>query len=90
MKKTIRDYDYTPYLGTNYKETQTIPNHIPTFISNHSSWLDVEILITYYQLAFAAKKSLRKVPVFGVLCAYLGCIFISRGGTEEQRNKIIE
>lgn len=85
-RQVFRDYDYTPYLGPNYKETQRDPNYIPTFICNHTSMLDVEVLIKYYYLAFAAKKSLRKVPVFGLICTYLGCIFISRGASEEKRN----
>jgi 1-acyl-sn-glycerol-3-phosphate acyltransferase len=30
--------------------------------------MDVMMLIIHYAPAFAAKKSLRKVPVFGLLC----------------------
>jgi hypothetical protein len=76
------DYSYEAYLGPDYKD-QPIPEHIPTYVSNHTSWLDVEVLIKNFTPAFAAKESLRNVPVFGLLCEYLGCIFISRGGTEE-------
>ncbi|CDW83074.1 acyltransferase family protein [Stylonychia lemnae] len=83
------DYSYEAYLGPNYKSDPQ-PNHMPTFVCNHTSWMDVMMLIIHYAPAFAAKKSLRKVPVFGVLCQYLGCIFISRGATEDQRNRIID
>lgn len=61
------DYDYSPYLGPDYKAEPT-PNHVPTFVCNHTSWMDVIILIIHYAPAFAAKKSLRKVPIFGLLC----------------------
>jgi len=91
IKKTDKtDYDYSYYLGTDYKQTQTIPKNIPTYVCNHTAWTDVEILITQFDLAFAAKKSLRKVPVFGLLCTYLGCIFVSRGGSEEEKEKIFK
>lgn len=66
--KIVRnDYNYEPFLGPDYKN-DPIPEHIPTFVSNHASWLDIMVLIIYYAPAFAAKKSLRKVPVFGLLC----------------------
>jgi lysophosphatidylcholine acyltransferase / lyso-PAF acetyltransferase len=43
---------------------------------------------------FATKKSIRKAPVIGVTCIMLGCIFISRGASEEKRiqtiNQLIE
>lgn len=61
------DYNYESYLGPDYKNIP-IPKNIPTYISNHTSWLDVEILIRYFGPAFAAKKSLKKVPVFGLVC----------------------
>jgi hypothetical protein len=43
--KVIKDYDYTTYLGPNYKETTKEPKFISTYISNHTSWLDIMILI---------------------------------------------
>lgn len=90
LKKVDRnDYNYESYLGPNYKNEPT-PSYVPTFVCNHTSWLDVIILIVHYAPAFAAKKSLKNVPIFGLLCQYLGCIFISRGATEEKRNKIID
>jgi hypothetical protein len=61
------DYDYSSFLGPDYKD-EPLPPVIPTYVCNHASWLDVANLITYYAPAFVAKKSLRKVPVFGLLC----------------------
>lgn len=62
------DFDYSEYLGPDYKKTQTIPKNIATYISNHSSWTDIIIFLNQYQTAFAAKKELKKIPVFGLLC----------------------
>jgi 1-acyl-sn-glycerol-3-phosphate acyltransferase len=84
------DFDYSPYLGPNYKETARPPQHLSTLVSNHSGWLDVPILISHFKAAFASKKTFRKVPIFGLIVEALGCIFISRGASQEKRNKIVE
>ncbi len=84
------DVDYSEYLGPNYKQ-EKLPNHISTLISNHVSWSDIfNIVLHFSPVAFAAKQELYKVPVMGLFTACLGCIFISRGGTEEERNFNIE
>lgn len=84
------DFDYTPYLGPNYNETTNPPKHVSTIVSNHSSWLDVPILIWHFRAAFASKKTFRKLPIFGLIVQALGCIFISRGATQEKRDKVVE
>jgi 1-acyl-sn-glycerol-3-phosphate acyltransferase len=43
-------------------------------------------MIAYNRPAFTPKKALIKKPVLGLLTEALGCIFIARGGTEEERN----
>lgn len=91
--RTVRkkvDFDYSPYLGPDYKETQVPPNYISTIVSNHSSWLDVPILISHFQAAFVAKKTLRKIPIFGLIVQALGCIFVSRDASNENRNKQVQ
>jgi len=84
------DYDYSSFLGPNYKDTCVPPKYLSTFVSNHTSWLDVIVIISQFRPAFAAKKTLKKVPLFGVITQSLGCLFISRGASADQRNKIIE
>lgn len=34
------DFDYSQYLGPDYKEKQVLPKHISTIVSNHSAWID--------------------------------------------------
>jgi 1-acyl-sn-glycerol-3-phosphate acyltransferase len=41
----VRDYDYTYFLGPNYKETTAYPKYFSTYVSNHTSWLDIILLI---------------------------------------------
>jgi hypothetical protein len=89
-KRISMDYDYSPFLGPNYQDTCVPPKYVSTYVSNHSSWLDVPILISHFRPAFASKKTFRSVPIFGILVEALGCIFISRGATLEKRNKIVE
>jgi hypothetical protein len=81
-----REYDYTYFLGPNYKETTAYPKYYSTYVSNHTSWLDIIFLISYIRPAFTPKAVLRKIPIFGVIVQALGCIFIARGGNEEERN----
>lgn len=58
------------------------------------SWVDIYVLLANYAPAFAAKKELQGIPVFGDICEYMGCLFITREGSEEKRlnniNKIEE
>ena len=85
-----RDYDYSYFLGPNYKERTVYPKHFSTYVSNHTSWLDIILMVSYIKPAFTPKSVLKKIPVVGLLVMALGCITISRGGTEEERNKIVD
>lgn len=89
-QRKIVDYDYTSFLGPNYLDTQIEPKHVSTYVSNHSAWLDVSILISHFSVAFASKKTFKKFPIFGLIVQALGCIFISRGASQEKRDKIVK
>ncbi len=84
-RKNKVDFDYTPYLGAQYMEKTAEPKYISTYVSNHSSWLDVPILIANLKTAFASKGSFKTTPIFGIIVQSLGCLFISRGGTAEEK-----
>lgn len=90
MTRKVVEFDYSPYLGPDYKELQTEPKYVSTYVSNHTSLIDIPLLISYYKPAFASKNALKKIPMMGLLVQALGCIFISRGGTVEERNQIVE
>ena len=47
-------------------------------------------MIACFRPAFAAKTELINVPIFGYVCAALGCIFIARGGSQQERDQIVE
>lgn len=82
-------YDYSKYLGPDYLKTQKFPKHISTYVSNHVSWTDIIVFLHVNQPAFASKAELRKIPVFGLLCEALGCIFIERGGSKDEKEAVI-
>lgn len=81
VKRVTILVDYSEYLGPDYKKNQVVPKHISTYVSNHVSWADIIVHISQFQPAFAAKIELKKVPVFGLLCKAIGCIFIARGAS---------
>jgi Acyltransferase len=88
--RTEVDFDYSEYLGVGYKANTIGPKYISTYVANHTGWADIVAMICYFRPAFAAKKALKKVPLIGLLTSALGCIFISRGGTIDERNRIVE
>ncbi len=59
-------------------------------MSNHVSWTDIIVFLNINQPAFAAKRELKDIPVFGLLCQALGCIFIAREGSLDARNQVID
>ena len=84
------DFDYSYYLGKDYKETQQLPKRISTLVSTHASWYDPLALQPYFGCGFAVKKELKNVCIAGTIAQALGCIFISRGGTPEELQKVVE
>ena len=74
----LTHFDYSQYLGQKKADT---PKHVSTYVSNHQSWMDIVSVLSILTPAFAAKKVLAKIPVFGLLCKAIGCIFIPRGAS---------
>ena len=61
------------------------PNETYIFISNHTSYLDIPILLiaiprTFF---FIAKRELIKIPLFGWMMYFLGMIFIDRSNRQK-------
>lgn len=75
-------------------ETIGVPSAArPTlFVSNHSSYLDIEILGSVLEASFIAKSDVRKWPVFGWLAKLQRSVFVDRRPrtTHHQRNAIAE
>jgi len=64
-KKT--EFDYSAYLGPGDGETAIVPKYLSTYVSNHTSWMDIPVLIVNLKCAFASKSTLKNIPIFGIL-----------------------
>jgi 1-acyl-sn-glycerol-3-phosphate acyltransferase len=48
-------------------------------VSNHVSWLDIQLVLSVWHVRFVAKSEVRDWPVIGWLSAKAGTLFIERG-----------
>ena len=58
------DYDYSKYLGPDYKETQQKTN-VKLIVTNHSSYLDTPLLNMVFAPSFCPTLGFKNVPIFG-------------------------
>ena len=60
--------------------------------ANHQSQLDIYVLYGYLNIPFkwAMKKELRRVPILGLACEFMGHIFIDRAKTDAARGALSE
>lgn len=79
------DFDYTPYLGPNYKDTQPVIKRVSTIICNHVSWIDTQNLYQFFKLAFTLDIGFKNAPLMSNLGNIVDSIYLPRGGTEEKK-----
>jgi 1-acyl-sn-glycerol-3-phosphate acyltransferase len=67
--------------GVRVRVKGTVPQHGPRVmaVSNHVSWLDVQVLHSVWNVRFVAKSEIRHWPFIGWLSARTGTLFIERG-----------
>ena len=82
------DFDYTKYLGPDYKKKNEGKN-ASTIVANHMSWMDAFILTLIYQPSFCPMDGLRKTPGVGTVAQALNCVFIPRGSDAAVREKTL-
>lgn len=49
------------------------------FVANHTSWLDIIVMLASHPVRFVAKKEIKAWPFLGRLCSNAGTLFIQRG-----------
>jgi len=57
------------------------PPHL--FVANHTSWLDILVIQTQFDVVFVAKQDVHKWPAFGWIAERLGTVFVSRRQSQE-------
>lgn len=83
------DYDYSYYLGPDYKKTQKLPQNVSTIVMNHQSWIDNIIAVVLFHPAFMIKAEVLKVPFVGEVLAGLKCQYVERFATKEFREQAV-
>ena len=53
-------------------------------VANHQSMVDIPVLHGFIglRIKWVIKQELRKIPVFGTACHFLGCVFVDRSNHE--------
>ncbi|CAI2373035.1 unnamed protein product [Moneuplotes crassus] len=85
------DYDYSKWLGKDYKNTQESKrDYAVSSTSNHSAWTDLFIvLIIQRGASFVSKEEIKSVPLFGRVGKALNTIFFERGSSKENKEKVL-
>ena len=84
----VREFDYSYYLGEDYKQTSTLPGQPSTVVCNHQSSFDNFVLTSRHKLNFLADWWTSKVPIIGKLYTAGGCLWVKLSGTEEERAQV--
>jgi 1-acyl-sn-glycerol-3-phosphate acyltransferase len=85
VKKENIQYDYSDYLGSNYDRgnDSTI---ISTYIANHTSWLDVLVLINEITPSFISKSDVKSYPLIGYIGTCLRNLWVDRSDKNNRAN----
>ena len=78
--------DYSEYLGPDWKAEW---DGAPTYISNHTSWLDIMYMVTHLFPGFVAKSAVKDTPLVGHLATILGSVYINRVGDSKDSKKLV-
>ena len=84
------DYDYTEYLGPDYKNDPKKSPFVSTIVSNHISWMDSIIMARVFSPSFTAKVELKTAPLLGTLGKCLNNIWMPRGRSDEAKKEALE
>jgi len=84
------DYDYTEYLGPNYKQDPKKSPFTSTIVSNHVTWMDSIIMARVFSPSFTPKMELKKAPLLGTLGMCLNNIWMPRGRSDEAKKAALD
>lgn len=87
-----QNFDYSYYLGPDYRKELSKEEIAPTLVSNHTSGFDIcEILAhTRGRASFLASDHLENIPVVGYCIIACGGLFARRGASLEVRQACVD
>lgn len=71
------DFDYSKYLGAAYERDEKNIK-VSTHVSNHTSWLDIPIMMTKFNPGFISRIEVKSYPLVGFVATCIGSIFVDR------------
>ena len=80
------NFDYSKYLGPDWKPTYDSPS---SYVCNHSCWLDVLGIFCSKETSLVGKEEIRQWPMFGLIGTAIGNFFLDRAGTKEERLALV-
>ena len=82
-------FDYTPYLGPDWKKTISY-GKAGSIVANHQSWIDI-LVHMYRQIpSHTAKTATLYLPFIGYISECAGCLFLDRDGSKEEKKNTIK
>lgn len=85
------EVDYSHYLGPDYKTNFKQEGRVSTYVCNHTSVMDPVVLIQALggMICFIVGIFVKSIPICGVLCSGIDCIWAPRTGTSEAKEKAV-
>ncbi len=73
-------------------ENLHIPDKCICFVSNHQSYTDIPLIVSYIPLflGFVAKIELKKVPILNGWISALGCVYIDRSSARSSVKAVLD
>jgi len=59
-------------------------------VSNHTSYIDILVLMALFMPSFVAKDAIKKTPFIGRISRIINCVYVDRSSINNTTNKIIE
>ena len=87
IQRWMRHLTYILGLKVNVSGTPS-SYHSTLIVANHISWLDIIALSSIRSIVFMAKSDVKQWPLFGLLVAASGTLFIDRGNKSALRQAI--
>jgi hypothetical protein len=84
------DFDYSAYLGPNYKKSFRRDVHTSTVVSNHVTCLDAWIIAQLGRFSVISAAENNSFPIMGSVCKVLHALMIDRAASTDAKERIVQ